>query len=147
MKLLLPVRGWNAESDAIDIACEMVKGTKGMVYATYVIEVPRNLPLDSEITTEVAEGERVLNEVEKAIKKRRCPVKAQLLQARRAGPALVQEATEKSLGAIVLALPYMKKWGNFTLGDTVPYILKNAPCRVLLCRDHMNGNLMSGMGS
>jgi len=29
-------------------------------------------------------------------------------------------------------VPYKKHYGEFCLGDVVPYVLKNAPCPVLL---------------
>ena len=145
--MLLPVKGGAVEEEAIDLACELVKGSKGKVYATYVIEVPRDLPLDAEVAEETARGEIILKEVEKAVRKRHCQVEAQLLQARDAGPALVQEAAEKAVGVIVLALPYMRRLGNFTLGDTVPYILKNAPCQVLLWRNSMVFDSSNGASS
>jgi len=62
---------------------------------------------------------------------------AELLQSRRAGPAIVQEAVDKGVDAIVLGIPYTEQFGDFSLGETVPYVLKNAPCRVILWREPM----------
>ena len=64
-------------------------------------------------------------------------MEATLLQARDVGPAVVQEAMERGAQLIVMQMPYKKRFGSFTLGDTIPYILKNAPCQVILCRDAM----------
>jgi nucleotide-binding universal stress UspA family protein len=61
-------------------------------------------------------------------------LETQLLQARDVGPALVDEAMEREVDAIVLGLPYKKRFGEFSLGYVAPYLLKNSPCPVLLLR-------------
>jgi hypothetical protein len=35
---------------------------------------------------------------------------------------------------ILLGINYEKRFGEFSMGKTVPYVLKNAPCRVWICR-------------
>ena len=67
-------------------------------------------------------------------------LEAGILQARDAGPAVVQEAVDREVEAIVVALPYKRRYGSFSLGNTVPYILKNAPCPVLLWRQEIGVN-------
>jgi nucleotide-binding universal stress UspA family protein len=67
-------------------------------------------------------------------KKRSCNVETELLQAREVGPALVEEAVERGIDLIIIGTNYKTPFGEFSLGDTAPYILKNAPCRVWLCR-------------
>ena len=47
------------------------------------------------------------------------------------------EAVEKAVDSIVLGLPYRERYGSFSMGETIPYVLKNAPCRVILWRDPM----------
>ena len=60
----------------------------------------------------------------------------ELVQARDTGPALVDEAVEWGAELIVMGLPYKRRFSEFSLGKTVPYVLKNANCRVLLFREH-----------
>ncbi len=67
-------------------------------------------------------------------------IQAEILRARDAGPAVVQEAEEREVEAIVMAMPYKKHHGMFSLGQTVPYILKNASCPVLLWRKPASAN-------
>ena len=64
-----------------------------------------------------------------------CEVLTELLQAREAGPAIVDEAVERGIDLIIMAISYKKPFGEFDLGSTVPYVLKNAPCRVLIWRE------------
>ena len=57
------------------------------------------------------------------------------MQARDTGPAVVDEAEEFGADLIVMGLPYKRRFGEFNLGRTVPYVLKNAACRVILFRE------------
>jgi nucleotide-binding universal stress UspA family protein len=59
-----------------------------------------------------------------------------LLQARDVGAALVDEATERAADLLVVGLPYRKRFGgDFAIGRTIPYVLKNAPCAVWVVRE------------
>jgi len=79
----------------------------------------------------------VLKEMEQVAKPYRFATRAELLQSRKAGLAVVQEAVDKEVDVIVLGTSYMEQYGSFSLGETVPYVLQNAPCRVILWRDSM----------
>ena len=59
-----------------------------------------------------------------------------LLQARDIGAALVDEASERNADLLVVGLPYRKRFGgDFAIGRTIPYVLKNAPCAVWVVRE------------
>jgi nucleotide-binding universal stress UspA family protein len=59
-----------------------------------------------------------------------------LLQARDVGAALVDEAVEREADVLVVGLAYRTKFGgDFAMGRTIPYILKNAPCAVWVVRE------------
>jgi nucleotide-binding universal stress UspA family protein len=63
-------------------------------------------------------------------------LEAVLLQARDVGAALVDETTERDADLLVLGLPYRKRFGgDFAIGRTIPYVLKNAPCTVWVVRE------------
>jgi len=79
----------------------------------------------------------VLANVEKIAEVMDCQVETEILQARETGPAIVDEAVERGVDMIIMGLEYKKPFGEFDMGDTVPYILRNAPCRVLLWRGPM----------
>ena len=131
-KVLVPVHGDECDTEALSLACDLTHDSKGMVYVVYVIEVHRELPLDAEAILEEDRCETVLERMENLGKKFHGNIQAEILRARDAGPALVQEAEEREVEAIVIALPYKTQHGVFSLGRTVPYILKNAGCPVLL---------------
>ena len=136
-KALVAVKGEKVDEEAITLACTMAKGRKGKVYVVYVIEVKRALPLDAEIEPEVQKAEQVLKRAERIAHDVGFVVETEVLQAREAGPAIVDEAVERGVDTIFMGMPYKKHFGEFDLGSAIPYVLKNAPCRVSLWRETM----------
>jgi nucleotide-binding universal stress UspA family protein len=133
--ILVPVKGTKVDDAVIKLACTMAKHRKSKVYVAYVIEVDRCLPLDAEIEPEVKKGEELLTRAERIAEEQDYEVETDLLQAREAGTAIVDEAIERGVSLIVMGTEYKKHFGEFNLGETIPYVLKNAPCRVLVCRE------------
>ena len=130
--ILVPVAGTEADDEAIVMACKLAKKTKGKIWSVYVITVERTLPLEAEIETEIQKAEGILNHVEEVAEQEDYKVQTDVLQARDAGPAIIDEAIERGADLIVLGVRQKKHFGQFSLGDVVPYVLKNAPCRVIL---------------
>jgi nucleotide-binding universal stress UspA family protein len=113
----------------------MAQKGKGKVYAIYVIEVKRSLPLEAIIDPEVERGEAVLDKAEQYASEADYELEAELLKAREVGPAIVDAAVEKEADLIVMGIGYKRRFGEFNIGRNVPYVLKNAPCRVILSRE------------
>ncbi len=134
-KILVPVNGNVTDAEAVSLACQLTKKDKGKVYAIYVIEVRRTLPLDAEIETEIHKGEEVLDRAQHAAEEAGYEIETELLQAREVGPAVVDEAVERGVDLVIIGVTYKKRFGEFNLGKVAPYVLKNAPCRVWLCRE------------
>jgi len=74
----------------------------------------------------------MLERVERIAEELDCEVDTDLLQSREAGPTIVDEAAEREVDSIVMGVKYKRRFGQFSLGNVVPYVLKNAPCRVIL---------------
>ncbi len=134
-KILVAASGNGADEEAVKLACNLAKKSKAEVYVVYVIEVKRSLPLDAVIESEIQKAEEVLTRAEDIAAERDCEVETDLIQAREAGSAIVDEAMERDVDLILMGLTYKTRFGVFDLGRAVPHVLKEAPCRVLLCRD------------
>lgn len=133
--ILVATSGNGADDEAVKLACNLAKKSKASVYVVYVIEVNRSLPLDAVIESEIVRAEGVLTSAEDIAADRDYEVETDLIQAREAGPAIVDEAMERDADLIVMGLTYKLRFGVFSLGSAIPHVLKEAPCRVLLCRD------------
>ena len=131
-KVLVPTVGTEADEEAIELACRLAKKDKGKIWAVYVVTIKRALPLDAEIDSEIKEAENILDHIEEVAEDQDYEIETDVLQARAAGPAIIDEAIERSVNLILMGVQYKRHFGQFSLGDVVPYVLKNAPCRVIL---------------
>ena len=131
-KILVPVTGTQADDEATRLACRLTKKNKGKIWAVYVITIKRSLPLDAEIEPEIRKAEGILDHIASVAEEEDCEVETDLLQAREAGPTIVDEAAEREVDLILMGVTYKRHFGQFSLGNVVPYVLKNAPCRVIL---------------
>ncbi len=131
-KILVPVAGTDADDEAIRLACQLAKKDKGKIWAVYVITIRRSLPLDAEIEPEIREAEEILDRAQSIADEQDYKIETDLLQAREAGPTIVDEAVEHEVDLILMGVEYKWRFGQFSLGSVVPYVLKNAPCQVIL---------------
>jgi nucleotide-binding universal stress UspA family protein len=150
--ILVPVDGSDASMEAVSLASMMAKRNKGRVYVVYVVEVHRSLPLDANLTPEAAKGEDILDRAEQRADEVDFEVTGELLQARDAAHAIVDEAIERAVDGIIVGVGYKRTlaeggglaWprggkpaplpGEFRLGKVTQYVLENAPCEVWLIR-------------
>ena len=136
--VLAAVNGDDCDEEVVRLACDLLNSQHDKLYILYVIELERALPVDAEIASATAQGEKVLKRIEAVAKSYKRKPAAALVQARDAGSAVVREAVDKNVGTIVLGAPYRKLFGSFSLGEMACYVLKNAPCRVIVWRDSMS---------
>ncbi len=134
-RILVPVNGSDLDEEMVRLAAVTAKRAGGQLVIVYVIVVKRTLPLDVELEDEVQKGEAVLDHAEKVAAEYDVERTSELLQARATGPAIVDEAVERDVSLIVMGVTYRKRFGEFYLGQTTPYVLKNAPCRVWVARE------------
>jgi len=131
-KILVPVDGSDADADSIKVACRLAKTEKATILVVHIIPIARSLPLDTELNHEVKLAEGMLERAERIGLERGCTIETDLLQARNIGPSIVDEAVERGIDLIVMGLTYKRHFGQYSLGDVTPYVLKNAPCPVIL---------------
>jgi len=115
-------------------ACQIVRRDKAKLLLLHVIEIQRALPLNSESMSASERAEKILEQTEQIATKLGVVAETDLLQARLAGPALVDAAIERGVDLVVMGLPYRRKPDQFYLGATTMYVLSHAPCRVWFCR-------------
>jgi len=130
-KILVPITDTGVDREVIELACRLI-GKKGQIFIVYTIAVDRTLPIDAEIEPEIQKADSILTDIETMAGERGWPVEADLLQARELGPAIINAAIERQADLMLVGLTPLIEFGQFSLGSMVPYLLKNAPCRVIL---------------
>jgi APA family basic amino acid/polyamine antiporter len=151
--ILVPVFGNSLDDDIIQTAARLagpehdeLESQGAVIEAIWVFEVPMALPLDASLPDAqvrrardaLARAKQVGEEYEGVV------VATALVRARRAGQGIVAEARRRGVEAIVLAAeePSRVRGGgrlggpggpldNY-LGDVTKYVIRKAPCRVIL---------------
>jgi nucleotide-binding universal stress UspA family protein len=131
---MVPIDGSHASMQAVALACELAKKNKGSVYVVHIIEVKRTLPLDAQMEPEEASGDEMLGRAEEVAKKQGFRIDGEIVHAREAASAIVDVSIERGVDLIIMGMEYEQPFGEFTLGASVQYVLKSAPCEVWLCR-------------
>jgi len=132
------VDGKKLDIELVRLACLMAKRARRKVHLVHVIEVPRTLPLKATLTQESEQADKLLNEALAVAEEAGCDAVAEVVQARDAGPAIVDEAKDHSCALIMLGSVRHTNKGHTTqneLGKTIPFVLANAPCRVWVVQD------------
>jgi nucleotide-binding universal stress UspA family protein len=145
-RIIIPVTGRPEDDRAIDLASEIGHRHPTAITLVYVVEVQQAMPLDAELPAEVERGEEVLARAEHMARMRlpgsEDSISTDLLQARSAGAAIVDEALEQNADVILMATSVRMKHGKQTTGEATSYVIKNAPCDVIVVRaaiDSYNG--------
>ena len=133
-RLPVPVLPGQASDDALDIAASLAAERGAQIAAVTVLEIPLELPLGVELPAEERDANRELDEARAIGDSYGVAVIPRLLRGRSAGAAIVQEAARRDSEIIVIGAP-RKEVGRrkrAVFGHTVDYVLKNAPCRVMV---------------
>ncbi len=137
-RIVVPVSGSSVDQRLIDVARKMCQRKRVDITLVYVVEVQQSMPLDAELPDEINNGETVLRQISELahddLEAQGSHVFTELLQARSAGAAIVDEAIDKNADAILIGAALRRQYGRLTTGDTVEYVLQNAPCEVIVLR-------------
>ena len=133
--VLVPVV-WRRESEAaVDLACRLAAERGGAIVALTVLEVPLELSLDAELPGHAERKAHDLLDEARAIGDAYgVDVVGRLVRARRAGRAIVEEAERRNSEIVVMGAPRHdehRRRGRI-FGGTVDFVLKHAPCRVMV---------------
>ena len=130
---LVPIFGSDVSAQTLGSAAKLI-GKKGIVYAVFVLPVPRQLSLDAGLEAEEAVGRSILESAR--IQGRRLGIKVHtgLIRARNPGAALADEA--QRIGADVIYLSTLHAPASEQrIGLTASYLLDRRPCRIVIETD------------
>jgi nucleotide-binding universal stress UspA family protein len=137
-RVVIALNGGSSDAQIVALASRFAKAGTGPteLIAVHIVEIDWTLPLDADIAGHSEEAQRVLDMAEAVAEGSKATLLPVLLQARDVGVALVDEASERDADLLVVGLPYRKRFGGeFAIGRTIPYVLKNAPCAVWVVRE------------
>jgi len=144
--ILVPLLRMNEATDRIvALAAQMARQRNGNIEVLAVIEVPFTLPLNAHVEQDEKLALEALNRAESVATSIAVKINKRILKARSAGLAIVREAEEKGIDLILIANTPVRVRGSIQQIDpTVEYVMKNAPCEVLVLSQGYTGASSSG---
>ncbi len=150
--VLVPFDRSPASRRGLDVALKLagVDRRRSIVHPVYVVEVDRGLAIDAYVPKLAAEGEAALSAAEAEAKRAKVKCDSWLLQARDAGPGIVEEAANANIDVVVIGVGRATTIGDrgdmqtaharrsgiaIDLGTTADYVLSHAPCEVIVVRE------------
>ncbi len=137
-RIVVLVKGDPVDSDALRAACRLARPAKAAILVITVLEVPRHLPLTVNLDRELGAAEEMLEEMEQLALKLGTRIETTVLQAREAGPAVVDEARRWDADLVVVGLGSPQRFGEFTLDRSGEELLRRVHCRLILIREALD---------
>ena len=137
-RAVIALSGARTDRPIVALAAALARTGHAELVGVHVVEIDWTLPLDADVAGRSEDAQRVLDIAEATAEAQRYKLDTVLLQARDVGAAIVDEATERDADLIICGLPFRRRFGgDFEIGRTIPYVLKNAPCAVWVIREAM----------
>jgi APA family basic amino acid/polyamine antiporter len=128
--ILVPIVAGPESREAVEVAARLATERAGRIVLLRVIVVPLELPLDADLTEQVEEAHRLLDDAYAIVEPYGVRAVERVVRARQAGRAIVEEADRRVTEVVVLGARRGAYKSIF--GATVAYVLKNAPSRVMV---------------
>ena len=131
--ILVPVSRSPESEEALVAAARLAAERGATIAAVRVLEVPLELPIDAALPDEEEEADVLLDEARALVEGYGVRAVPRLVRARRAGPAIVEEAAHRNAELVVVGAPRRKvRRGRPVFGSTVDHVLRASPSRVLV---------------
>jgi len=128
--ILVPIVSGEQSREAVEVAARLATERAGRIVLLRVIVVPLELPLDADLREQTEEANQLLDDARAIAAPYGVRVVERVVRARNSGSAIVEEAERRGSEIVVLGAPRGRHRGIF--GHTVDYVLKHAPCRVMV---------------
>jgi APA family basic amino acid/polyamine antiporter len=130
--ILVPLAPGRETIEALDVASRLATERRARIVAVAVIEMPLELPLDAVDPQAERQANDLLDRARTIGDSYGVDVIGRLVRARRAGRAIVDEAERRQTDIIVMGAPRRRRMRASIFGGTTDFVLKHAPCRVMV---------------
>jgi len=132
--VLVPLVEGDQAREAMHVAARLAAERGATIVAMRIIVVPLDLPLIADLPEQEALADRLLDTAHDIGDLYGVRVVERFVRARSAGSAIVDEAAGRNTEIIVMGAPRLphRTRTSAIFGKTVDYVLRNAPCRVMI---------------
>lgn len=134
LKNILVTARISGNTDALQTACQMAKNSHAKITAVSIIEIPHALPMHAPLLKREQHAEAALKRAEAVAREYNLSIDLKLVRARSIETALLDLVASDHYDMVVISTrkEEVKRGSHFVL--EVEKLLKDAPCRVLLCK-------------
>jgi hypothetical protein len=129
-RVLVPVSDGPGGELAVDLACHFASDRHAVVVALAPIEIPLDQALDVPAREQEAQAHALLERAHAIGASYGVRIVARMVRTRSAGDAVLEATVRHRSQIVVVGLPPTGK--GRSLGREIDFVLKNAPCRVML---------------
>ncbi|MBU6364309.1 MAG: universal stress protein, partial [Acidobacteria bacterium] len=133
--ILVPVVATESSEEMMATAGKLAADRGVTIHAITVVEVPVELPLEAEMPREQRGAEQLLAHARQIAEEYGATVDTTVVNGRQAGRAIVEEARRTNAEVIMMGVARKRRVGERLFGRTVDYVLRHAPCRVVIASD------------
>jgi APA family basic amino acid/polyamine antiporter len=131
-RILVPTKAGIIGEEMVATAVKLASQHGGVVEALHVVRVPLDLDLDAELPEQEARAEAALAEARQLGDEHGVTVVGATVRARSIGRAIADRARETNADVIVVgSAPRWRRQARF-FSPTVDFLLRTAPCEVLI---------------
>ena len=132
--ILVPLIAADVAESATMLAIRMARadGLKVRIHLTYILEIPRHLPLNAPLPEEEAYAARLLESSERCVKKEGLQTATHVCRARDAGEEIVQMAETENVNLVILSRQANLDPADERTPRILKTVLERAPCEVIL---------------
>jgi APA family basic amino acid/polyamine antiporter len=130
--ILVPLKLGDIGEEMVATAVKLAEDSSAKVHALHVVRVPLDRPLTDELAEEEEQSTESIAEAKLLGADYGVEVEGHIVRARSIGDAIISEAQRLGVDLIVLgSAPRWRRQSRF-FSPTVEYVLRKAPCEVLI---------------
>lgn len=138
-RILVPTLGIPYSERGVELACRLGQEQEAEIWLTYVVEVPRTLPLGASLPEDETKAKAALERAEQIVQLRGLQPVSMIEKARIAGEEIIRTALENRIDLIVLGIRPKGEGSSSVLGRTTEILLRRAPCEVIIDKPVVEG--------
>lgn len=137
-RILVPTVGAPYSERGVELACRLGQDQKAEIVLTYVLEVPRTLPLGTPLPRDEARAEEALKRARDIVAVHGLHAIAKVERAREAAEGILHAARDHDCDLIVMGIRPVVG-AQEILGRTTNVLLRGAPCEVIVDKPPLEG--------
>jgi nucleotide-binding universal stress UspA family protein len=131
-RILVPTSGVTYSEKGVELACRLGAEQKAEIVLTYVLEIPRTLPLNAPMSEAETKADEALERGKEIVELHHLVPILRLERAREAGEGIVKVAKDNEVDVIVLGIRPTWHGSQNIWGKTSDILLRKAPCEVII---------------